>query len=151
MKIKYINAKKEDAELLVNIYNASFYDDFIKYGECPGYGRTKERMEESIANFPKLIIYLDEEAIGVISVKNKGNGEYYLGCLCIIPEFQGKGIGTEAVKYMLDYYKDWSIFTLITPADNEGNINFYTKRCGFNIQGYEMDGNVKVVRFIMER
>lgn len=122
MKIKYIDAKKEDAELLVNIYNASFYDDYIKYGECPGYGRTKERMEESIANFPKLIIYSDEKAIG-----------------------------TEAIKFMMDYYKDWSIFTLITPADNEGNINFYTKKCGFKIQGFEMDGNVKVVRFIMKR
>lgn len=33
--------------MLIEIYNASFYDDYIKYGECPAYGRTRESMESS--------------------------------------------------------------------------------------------------------
>lgn len=151
MNIKYIEAKKDDADLLIKIYNASFYDDYIKYGECPAYGRTRVSMEESIENFPKLIIYCDEYPVGTISVADRGNGEYYLGCLCVIPEFQGKEIGTQAFKYMLDFYKDWNKVTLITPADKEENISFYTKRCGFKTDGTGMDGNVKVVRFLLER
>jgi ribosomal protein S18 acetylase RimI-like enzyme len=151
MNLKYIKAIKDDADLMIKIYNASFYDDYIKYGECPAYGRTRASMEESIEKFPKFIIYNDDNPIGAISVADKGNGEYYLGCLCVIPEFQGKGIGTQAFKFMLDFYSDWNKVTLITPADKEENIAFYTKKCGFKIDGTEMDGNVKVVHFLKER
>lgn len=42
MKIEFRQAAMTDAELLVEIYNASFYNDYIKYGECPAYGKTKE-------------------------------------------------------------------------------------------------------------
>ena len=151
MNLKYIKAKKEDADMLIEIYNASFYDDYIKYGECPAYGRTREIMEASIEKFPKLIIYYDDIPVGVISVANRGKGDYYLGCLCIIPKYQRKNIGTQAVKYMLGYYTDWRKVTLITPLDKEGNINFYTKKCEFIIDGTDMDGNVKVVHLLMER
>ncbi len=151
MNLKYVKAKKEDAELLIEIYNASFYDDYIKYGECPAYGRTRVSMEESIVKYPKLIIFNDDTPIGAISVEKKGDGEYYLGCLCVTPQYQGKGIGTQAVKFMLDYYVDCNKVTLVTPADKEENICFYTKKCGFRIDGTEMDGNVKVVHLLMER
>ncbi len=151
MSLKYMIAKKEDADNLIEIYNASFYDDYIKYGECPAYGHTRESMEASIEKVPKLIIYCDDIPVGVISARNKGNGEYYLGCLCVIPPYQGKGIGAQAVKYMLEYYKDWSKITLITPADKEENIKFYTIKCGFKIDHTDMDGNVRVVHFLMER
>ncbi len=151
MSLKYSEAIKEDADMLIKIYNASFYDDYIKCGECPAYGRTRERMEESINKFTKLIIYSDDIPVGVISVENRGDGDYYLGCLCVIPQYQNKGIGTLAVKYMLDYYTDWRRITLITPEDKEENINFYTKKCGFIIDRTDMDGNVKVVHFLLER
>ena len=45
MGIEFRKADRVDAELLVDIYNASFYSDFIRYGECPAYGKTKEMME----------------------------------------------------------------------------------------------------------
>ena len=81
MLIEYINATKNDAKLLVDIYNAAFYSDFIKYGECPAYGRTISDMEKSIERFPKTIILCDKKPIGVISIQNKGNGNYYIGWL----------------------------------------------------------------------
>ena len=151
MNLKYVKAKKEDADMLIEIYNTSFYDDYIKYGECPAYGRTRERMEASIEKFPKFIIYYNDIPVGVISAENRGEGEYYIGCLCVIPKYQGKGIGTQAVKFMLGYYTDWRKITLRTPADKQENIDFYTKKCGFTIDGTDMDGNVKLVSFLMER
>ena len=56
MTIEYRPAVIEDAEMLVNIYNASFYDDYMRFGSCPGYGNTKEMMEESILQHPKHIM-----------------------------------------------------------------------------------------------
>lgn len=85
MKLEYVKAQKEDALLLINLYDSSFYDDYIRYGECPAYGRTEKRMQQSIENVPKEIIICDNTPVGVISVQNKGYGEYYLGCLCVIP------------------------------------------------------------------
>ena len=151
MKLAYVKAQKEDALLLINLYDGSFYDDYIKYGECPAYGRTEEQMQQSIENVPKEIIICDDTPVGVISVQNKGYGEYYLGCLCVIPEYQGKNIGTQAFKHMLNTHPDWRKITLITPADKSENVRFYTERCGFSIGDITMDGKVEVINFYMER
>ena len=45
MKIEYRKARKEDAELLIEIYNDSFYSDYVKYGKCPAYEKIKENMK----------------------------------------------------------------------------------------------------------
>lgn len=151
MKLSYRCAVKDEADLLIALYNKSFYQDFLRYGECPAYGRTKERMQQSIEMFPKEIILCDNIPIGVISVENKGNGDYYLGCLCVIPEYQNKGIGTRVIQHLLDSHTDWKRISLITPADKDENVYFYTQKCSFRIGGTESDGNVKVVRLITER
>ena len=67
MKIEYRQAVIDDAELLVHIYNASFYDDYVRYGSCPGYGQTREIMEESINKYMKHIILCDNEPVGCVS------------------------------------------------------------------------------------
>ena len=149
--IGYRKANLKDAELLVNLYNASFYSDYIKYGECPGYGKTKDVMEKSIMASEKFIIINDSIPVGVISCRRIEEAVYELGCLCIIPEFQGKGIGTQAFQYVCSYYNDWKKFTLITPADKKENVKFYTEKCFFQIESIEMDGNVEVCQFVRER
>ena len=151
MRIDYRKANAEDAELLIGIYNAAFYRDYLKYGTCPGYGKTKEMMEKSIAESVKLIILCDEKPVGVISCKQIEAKQYEVGCLCIIPEYQGMGIGTKAFNFALSYFDDWEKFTLITPVDKEENVKFYTQKCLFSIDSVEMDDNVKVFRFVRER
>lgn len=151
INLQYRRAEKSDAELLIKIYNSAFYDDYVRYGECPAYGRTVEQMENSIESFPKEIVFCDNTPVGVISVEEKGDRIYYIGCLCVVPEYQGKGIGTQAFRHLLTVYPDWKKFVLITPADKEENIRFYTEKCGFKANGTSMDGNVKVVKFVKER
>lgn len=151
MNIEYRKAEKTDAKVLVDIYNDSFYSDYIRYGECPAYGRTIEQMEQSIDDFPKFLILCDNRPVGCISCKETEKGSYEVGCLCVIPEFQGKGIGTEAMNFAKTQYSDWNRFTLVTPADKTENVRFYTVKCGFEIKSVEMDGNVEVVRFVLER
>ena len=151
MKIGLRKAELSDAELLVDIYNSSFYNDYIKYGECPAYGKTKEMMRRSIIDFPKFLILYNEKAVGCISCKELQQGIYEVGCLCVIPEFQGKGIGTAAMEFVKSYYTDWNRFTLVTPVNKSENILFYTEKCGFYIQSLEMDGSVQVARLVLER
>ena len=151
MNIEFRKAGIADAELLIDIYNAAFYSDYLKYGECPAYGKTKEMMEQSIVDIPKHLIIHDGRPVGCISCKQLESGIYEVGCLCVIPEFQGKGIGTSAMEFAKSYYKDWKKFTLVTPADKNQNVKFYTEMCGFRIDGFEMDGGVKVARFVLKR
>ena len=177
MKIEFREAVAADAGLLIEIYNSAFYKDFIRYGECPAYGRSLEEIRRSILEFPKFVILCDGMAVGCISCKavesdiyeigclcvrpefqGKGigtaaveRGGYEIGCLCVRPEFQGRGIGTAAVAFAKSHYEDWKKFTLITPVDKEENIRFYTEKCGFKIAATEMDGNVEVVRFVLGR
>ena len=151
MKTEFRKADLTDAELLIDIYNSSFYDDYIKYGECPAYGKTAEMMQRSILDSCKFIILYNEKPVGCISCREMQKGIYEIGCLCVIPAFQGRGIGTSAMEFVKSYYTGWSRFTLITPADKRENVLFYTKKCGFAIQSREMNGNVKVARFVLER
>ena len=71
INLHYRKAEKSDAELLIDIYNSAFYDDYVRYGECPAYGRTVEQMENSIESFPKEIVISDNIPVGVISVEKK--------------------------------------------------------------------------------
>lgn len=151
MKLRYVKAGKKDADLLINIYNNAFLGDYVRYGECPAYGKTIDEMEASIEKFPKLIIYCEDNPVGAISVDDRGNGIYYLGCLCVMPEYQGRGIGTQAFHYMLGLYNNWKELTLVTPAGKEENIKFYTEKCGFTIDRIEMDGSVQVAHLLLER
>ena len=151
MKIEFKEAVAADAGLLIEIYNSAFYKDFIRYGGCPAYGRSLEEMQRSILESPKFVILCDDTAVGCISFRALENGVYEIGCLCVRSDYQGKGIGTAAVAFAKSHYEDWKKFTLITPVDKEENVRFYTEKCGFKIAATEMDGNVKVVRFVLER
>jgi len=151
MMIEYRKADIADAELLISIYNSAFYSDYIKYGEYPAYGQTREMMEKSILNYPKFIILYDSKPVGCVSFKKVDVGIYEVGCLCVIPEYQCKGIGTQAIKFITSYCDDWDKFTLVTPVDKKENVKFYTEKCGFDIVATEMDGNVKVARFVLRK
>ena len=147
MDIQIKSVTTEDAEVLVNIYNEAFYEDYVKYGECPGYGKSVSDMEKSINETLKYIAYVGENPVGAISVLKKDDGLYYLGALCVIPEYQRMGIGHKLLEFFEEQNKDWKKIELVTPADKEKNISFYTKKCGFEIGSEEMDGMVKVYHF----
>ena len=151
MTIEYRKAETADAEMLINIYNASFYSDYMRFGSCPGYGKTIEMMEASIRDNPKYIILCDNKPVGCVSCKMQEMGVYEITCLCIVPEYQGKGIGTQAVRFVKTLYEDWEKITLVTPVDKKENVKFYTEKCGFRIVSTETDGNVELARFVLEK
>ena len=147
----YKRADKSDADVLIEIYNSAFHDDYIRYGQCPAYGRSRENMEQSVKDYPKIIAYDQGRPIGVISYKEEGPGKYYIGCLAVLKEEQGRGIGTLLLKHFMSEHPDWNELTLVTPKDNERNIRFYTERFGFKITGEEDDGKVTVLWFKLSR
>ena len=90
MELVYRRAEKKDVQILIDIYNSAFYDDYMKYGECPAFGHTKESMEKNLEKYPKIIAYFQNVPVGVVSYQNRGDGEYYIGCLGVKKEHQGQ-------------------------------------------------------------
>ena len=89
--------------------------------------------------------------VGVLSYERRDDGIVYLGCLCIVPEMQGRGLGTRAFAHMLEECPEVHRFELVTPADKAQNIAFYTRKCGCRITGYEQEDNVTVARLTLTR
>ena len=55
------------------------------------------------------IIMIGDKKIGFYNGEILENGNYEVGNICIIPEYQGKGIGTKVLKDKLDENKDKDI------------------------------------------
>lgn len=145
-----MRATVADTQSLIQVRNLAFYNDYIKYGECPGYNRPYEVMKRTIETAFVFKIIVDGEIIGDISAKNIGDEKYHLGCLSVIPKYENLGIGQKSIAFLDDYFTDAKTWSLETPIDNKKNQYFY-KKCGFEITGEFMDGNVRVVVFEKNR
>ncbi len=117
-------AEEKDVPLLTNLYDRAFLKDFQRYGQCPGYGRSQEQMRDSLRRVPKQILLFGGVPVGVLSHERRDDGSVYLGCLCIVPEMQGRGLGTRAFAHMLEECPEVHRFELVTPADKVQNIAF---------------------------
>jgi len=146
MKVEFKIVTTDDIDELINVRNQSFYEDYIKYGECPGYNHTRESMKNTILSRIVYKIICDDKIIGNISIRDNKDDTYHLCCLCVIPEYQNKRIGQEALRFIESKYSNATTWTLETPADKEKNHHFY-KKFGYNIVKEYMDGSVKLVLF----
>lgn len=89
MELTYRKAVKDDANLLIPIYNSSFYDDYVYYGECPAYGQTQEQMEQSIEDFTKYIVLNDNIPVGALSFNDEGDGVITLAVYVLYQHIKG--------------------------------------------------------------
>lgn len=144
MEIRFERANANDAEVLIDVKNKSFYSDYIKYGECPGYGNSKEHMVNSILNVMSYKIICDDKVVGNITARDCHKNIYYIGCLCIIPDYQNKKIGQKAIKFIESQIPNAEVWTLKTPADSKRNIYFYEKM-GYKITDRIKEGSVNLV------
>lgn len=146
MEIKFERATINDVKVLINVRNQCFYSDFVKYGECPGYNNSKESMTNSISNRIVYKIIFNNQIIGNVSVRDNHDSTYYIGCICVIPDYENKGIGQECINFIECQFPKATAYTLETPADKTRNHYFY-KKMGYDITKEYMVGSVKIVLF----
>lgn len=144
MKIEFTKATIDDVDKLIDVQNQSFYADFVKYGECPGYNHSKESMTNIILNRITYKIICNNQIVGDIIVRDNNDSTYFLGGVCVIPDYENKGIGQEAIKFIESQFPNTTAWTLETPADKKRNHYFY-KKMGYTIVKEYMDGSVKIV------
>ena len=117
-------AEEKDVPLLTDLYDRAFLEDFQRYGQCPGYGRSQEQMRDSLRRVPKQILLFGGVPVGVLSYERRDDSSVHLGCLCIVSEMLGRGLGTRAFAHMLEECPEVHRFELVTPADKVQNIAF---------------------------
>jgi len=148
MKIRFEPATLWDVEEMIALHNQAFARDWEEHGFCPGYGHTPETMAGLLLTCQALRILDGEKAVGCLLYREVGKEDYYLESLCVIPSYQGKGVGRLAMDYITRLHPKARRWALMTPADNEANQAFY-RRLGFAVTKTLEDGGRTMVR--MER
>ena len=143
MNIQFIAASIEDIFDLIEVQNEAFYTDYLIYGSSPEYKRSYESMRLEIEQNIVYKIIADGRIVGDVIVKRQGHGKYALGSLCVIPEFENKGVGKAAIEFVEDTIKDAQHWTTKTPADKRRNNCFYTK-VGYRMTKEYMEGNIRL-------
>lgn len=142
MNIFIIKADLEDADSLAAIQKQAFERLYLVYhDEANPYLRGSDEMKRRIESdtWDAYKILVDNNLCGGIAVIDKGNDEYYLSRLYILPELQGKGIGRKAIELCEKKYPAAKKWVLDFPADQIAN-----KKC-YEYSGYFDTGlrNVK--------
>ena len=127
---KYPKISKDNTDL--NQYNMRQYVE-----ECWGEWNEeaqKKYFEEFINTVynDTWIIQLNGKDIGFYNGLNLEDGSYEIGNICIIPEFQGKGIGTQVLKDIMELHKEQDLHIQYFKQNPVGKLY---KRLGFESNG----------------
>ena len=90
-----------------NAYKEYVEQCWEKWDDIDQKNRFKESMEKTFDR--TYIIMVDNKRIGFYQGQAVNDRTYYIENICIIPEYQGKGIGTEILKSILEKYSDKNI------------------------------------------
>lgn len=145
MKIQFEKATPDDAQTLMDIQIRTFHHDNTLYPDEPmavGGPPDYDSLAVMLDDIEKHICYkivLDSIIIGGITIFYRGEGHYHLHIIHIDPSYQGKGIGSQAMKF-IELAHPATKWTLDTPAYAIRNHHFYQK-LGYIKVGQQTEDN----------
>ena len=110
-KIKLVPYTDDDYEFVYDV-KKNAYKKYVE--ECWGSWIEEDQRKYfekfiSTVNNNAYIIMYGEKKIGFYNGEILENGNYEVGNICIIPEYQGKGIGSKILKNILEKNEDKDI------------------------------------------
>lgn len=145
MEITFKNATEEDKDKifelnknLIEKYETNLELDFQKI-----FTWIKKKIQNNIESY--MCIYIKGVKVGYFYLHTYGE-KLELDDLYIFKEFQGRGIGTEVLKYvdLVSKEKNKDIFLYVF-VKNKGAVNLYLRN------GYKIVQNIHDSRYIMEK
>ena len=111
-------------------------EDFIRLKVATGFrDRPIEQVERALAkDLFDIVATVNNEVIVMGRLVGDGEMYWYLQEIIVLPEFQGKGIGTSIVNYLLNYifvHTEPGTITSIGLTAAQGKDSFY-ERFGFS-------------------
>ncbi|MDO4813672.1 MAG: GNAT family N-acetyltransferase [Gemella sp.] len=157
MNLKLEILKKEEIDLF-KIEEERAFDVHSKYFE---EGLTEQENEKKqydpseLFDHPKVTILSiknENEFIGGVMLEEKEEDIYDIGIFFIKVEYQGEGIGQQALNMVERYFSNAKKFTLITPSQVLLNTVFYVNKCGYKISRViNFDRDKNTADFIFEK
>ena len=110
-------------------------NDFIRLKIATGFrNRPIDQVERALKNdLLDVVAIVNNEVVGMGRLVGDGVMYWYLQEIIVLTEYQGKGIGTGIVNYLLEYIKKHTedeTFTSVGLTAAEGKTSFY-ERFGF--------------------
>ncbi|WOO35199.1 GNAT family N-acetyltransferase [Anaerocolumna sp. AGMB13020] len=147
MRIDFELANENDTNKIINVQNQSFYEDYVKYGECPAYNESEQAMFNQIQNASVYKILKDKEIIGDIVIRKRENNNFYLRVISVIPQYQNLGVGQMAIKFIENEFPEASEWELITPFKSYRNHHFYEKMGYVKVEEYRHSAILTMYRY----
>lgn len=142
MKVNLLRAGLNDAERLSEIQKTCFsphlerYQDFETSHAMVSLDTIKWQIENE--NFYKIM--LDDVWVGSINIRKLDEiGSYKLHIINVLPEYQGRGIGQEAIRLAEGLFPDAKSWCLETLEDMPNNRHLYEKA------GYKFTGKTEKI------
>ena len=143
MDIELLKADESDAESLLEIQRKCFKDLYERYHDDAGspYTEDIQKMLYKVT-FKKGAYYkivINGMLVGGIRVVEKEPGQFRIGIMYVLPEFQGKGIGQKALAMAESLYPKAESWELDCPEDLPSNRHCYEKA------GFEQIGEKEII------
>lgn len=107
-----------EIESVLNLYNDVSWS---------AYTSNPEQLKNAIRNSLKVwTVWDDDLLIGLIRVVGDGYTIIYIQDILVLEAYQGRGLGSQLLKIVLEEYKDVRQIILLT-EDSEKTIRFYEK------------------------
>ena len=108
-------------------------NDLADLRESVGWSRMdKEYKNPLLTSYYHIAVYKNEALIGYIDCVSNGVTDAYIQDLMVHPDYQGRGVGTDLMKKMIDYLKEKHIY-MISVVFEEKLKPFYEKFGFFNM------------------
>ena len=130
--IRLERAGAEDLETIIAIQRASFKAVYDKYqDEYDPYLEDRERIKWKLVERPNSYYYFVKEKgenIGFLRVQtNDELTKAWLGTAAILPQYQGKGYGSEGLRLLEEEFPTVRQWDLCTVLQDAGMVAFYEK------------------------
>jgi GNAT superfamily N-acetyltransferase len=138
MMLSFETITEQDIPELSRVMTRAFDDDARKHmgterGGPPGYdnGDFFRRWLFGYKETDGWKVMADGKAVGGIIVWILPHGDNILGMIFIDPDFQDRGLGGAAWRFIEEKYPRTKSWRLTTPKQAVKNHFFYEKKCGF--------------------
>lgn len=111
IEYKFRNITPEDYEYIYELKKNAYKEYVIMNWGAWDEEAQKEYFKNFINAYKDTtyIIQTEGKDIGFYNDAMLDNGNYEIGNICIIPEYQGKGIGTKILKDVIEEHKEFNI------------------------------------------
>ncbi len=129
--IKVMQISSDIADVVHAIQKRSFkqlldkYHDYDVNPAMESIDMVKKKMDR--ANTTAYIFKLKDVNVGWVRVTELAEMTYKISALCVLPEYQNRGIAQEALKQIESYYPKAQKWILDTIFQEKGNCHLYEK------------------------